>query len=560
MAAARKPNLVLLITDQQRTPMHWPDEPGWLDALMPNDAELRRTGLTFTQACTATAMCSPSRATFLTGTYPSRHGVTLTLTIGDLKPNPRYLPAILREVGRQTISGEVPRDRLGKAFLRGALRLGPKGGGEPEMAPGTPTLGSRLRDEGYTVVWKGKWHLSQPLAGGHEWSWADAEKMERDYGFAGWEPPDSGENAEASHFGGGNAGPLAEGYDEFYTRQVEEFLAQANLPEPFCLCVSLVNPHDVLGYPGSYEVGGYDRKDFADLGVQLPPSADESLDNKPAVHSLMKLGQTSYIGGLNSKQAKLDYVNFYAYLHGVIDEKIGRLLKALGDGKDPKSLRARTVIARISDHGELGLSHGGLRQKMFNVYEETLRVPFTVSNPLLFPGGAETDAPASLADLLPTLLGIAGAPADGELDGHSLTGILARHADPNREAMAETGVDFSGLVEAPPTESVQDEVLFTYDDHQAGTAMQEAPGQPNRVRCVRDRRWKYAVYLDPFGTMPPEYELYDMDADPNEVQNLVGVRTGRGVTPEAERERQRMADVLVRECARTGTSLAGAGA
>ena len=45
-SAARPPNLILAITDQQRAPQHWPQDPAWLDALMPNDAELRRTGLT----------------------------------------------------------------------------------------------------------------------------------------------------------------------------------------------------------------------------------------------------------------------------------------------------------------------------------------------------------------------------------------------------------------------------------------------------------------------------------------------------------------------------------
>ena len=63
----------------------------------------------------------------------------------------------------------------------------------------------------------------------------------------------------------------------------------------------------------------------------------------------------------------------------------------------PGSLRSRTVIVRCADHGEMGLSHGGLRQKAFNAYEETIRVPLIVSNPVLFPEARETDALASLA-------------------------------------------------------------------------------------------------------------------------------------------------------------------
>jgi hypothetical protein len=53
-----RPNLMLLVTDQQRHPQHWPDDPSFVDDLMPNDAELRRTGLTFTHAFCNTCMCS----------------------------------------------------------------------------------------------------------------------------------------------------------------------------------------------------------------------------------------------------------------------------------------------------------------------------------------------------------------------------------------------------------------------------------------------------------------------------------------------------------------------
>jgi choline-sulfatase len=447
-AGVRRPNLLVLVTDQQRTPMHWPREPGWLEALMPNDAELRRTGLSFSEACTATAMCSPSRASFLTGTYPSRHGVTLTLTTGDLRPDPRHLPAVVREVRRLALSGAVPRARLARAFTRGLLRLGPSSGGEPELPRGLPTLGTRLRDAGYTVVYKGKWHLTAPLAGGHAWSGADAERIERDHGFGGWDPPDAGENVEPSRFGGGLAGRSGEGWDEDYTRQAEAFLASPDIPEPFCLIVSLVNPHDVLAYPDSYTAGGYDRESFAGLGVGLPPTIDEDLRAKPAVHALMKLGQISYIGPLASRSQQLDYVNFYAHLHGLVDEKIGRLLAALGDAADARSLRSRTVLARISDHGEMGLSHGGLRQKMFNAYEETIRVPLVLSNPLLFPAAATTATPASLVDLVPTLLELAGAPGAERLDGVSLCGVLARHAARDPERALAAGVDLRAVHEA----------------------------------------------------------------------------------------------------------------
>ena len=81
-------------------------------------------------------------------------------------------------------------------------------------------------------------------------------------------------------------------------------------PEPFCLVFSLVNPHDVLGYPSSFVEGGYSEADFRGLGVPLPATIDEDLRDKPTVHSLMKLGQTAYIGGLADRAAQQDYVNF----------------------------------------------------------------------------------------------------------------------------------------------------------------------------------------------------------------------------------------------------------
>jgi len=122
VSAGRPPNLVLLVTDQQRAPQHWPQDPAWLDALMPNDAQLRRTGMSFERAFIPTAMCSPCRATLLTGVYPSRHGVSLTMTRGDLLPDPRNARDAFAAAAGLMRSGEVPRARVAKAFGRGLLQ------------------------------------------------------------------------------------------------------------------------------------------------------------------------------------------------------------------------------------------------------------------------------------------------------------------------------------------------------------------------------------------------------------------------------------------------------
>src|SRR3954464_9771764 len=175
----------------------------------------------------------------------------------------------------------------------------------------------------------------------------------------------------------------------------------------------------------------------------------------------------------------------------------------------------------------MGLSHGGLRQKAFNAYEETINIPLVVSNPVLFPRPAQSDALVSLVDLLPTIASVAGTTLDGQAKGRDLAPIIAGHAKPPNERLRRTGVDLGPVAShSAPSDSVQDEIHFTYDDHQAATALQDVPGQPNRIRAVRTADAKFALYFDPAGKRPPEYEMYDLDRDPNESRNLVDRDTG----------------------------------
>src|SRR6516165_6203118 len=104
----------------------------------------------------------------------------------------------------------------------------------------------------------------------------------------------------------------------------------------------------------------------------------------------------------------------------------------------------------------MGLAHGGLRQKNFNFYEESLRVPLVYSNPQLYPEPRSSAALVSHVDLLPTLASLFGAP-------------------PRARANWQ-GVDYSSLVLDPSAKPVQDYIVFTYDDFQSGQNLPPYPG------------------------------------------------------------------------------------
>jgi len=154
------------------------------------------------------------------------------------------------------------------------------------------------------------------------------------------------------------------------------------------------------------------------------------------------------VGPLTTREQQRQYVNFYANLTAHIDRQIAPIVDCFyeADGT-PTALGEETLIVRFSDHGELAMSHGGLRQKAFNVYEETLRVPLIFSNPRLFPEGGTCEHPASLLDLMPTVAGI--------LNVQPAPGLR--------------GTDLSPLLRHPDSGPVQDSVLFTFDDMHAGT-------------------------------------------------------------------------------------------
>jgi arylsulfatase A-like enzyme len=469
-------NFVLILTDQERAPMHWPD--GFADERLASRARLLRYGVRFENAICNTTMCSPSRATLFSGVMPAQHGVVDTLTAD-----------------------------------------GPVSCTEHELSRDIPNLASMFRGAGYDVQYRGKWHLSKGPMGGYD---ATPEDL-AGYGFDGWVAPDAGGDTRPPNFGGGRAN-----HDAGYIDQAVAFLhdrAAETDGGPFCLVISLVNPHDVLAFPSEW-ADDY-APDLLEGEIGLPSSFNEDLSTnfKPAAHARMGAAIDRAVGALESREQQVQYVNFYANLVERIDRQIAPIVDCFyaPDGQ-PTRLGEETLIVRISDHGELAMAHGGLRQKAFNVYEESLRVPLIFSNPRLVPDGRCCPHPASLVDLMPTAAGLLGI--------EPLPGLR--------------GTDLSPLIRDPEAQPVQDEVLFTFDDMHAGTGLvnEVLPGVPGRIRCIRERRFKYARYFDSDGRYPTEYEMYDLIEDPHELNNLAHPEHPRYADADVSTERDRLAAKL----------------
>ncbi|MCY1032006.1 sulfatase-like hydrolase/transferase [Corallococcus sp. BB11-1] len=253
------------------------------------------------------------------------------------------------------------------------------------------------------------------------------------------------------------------------------------------------------------------------------------------------------------EEAALRFQQYYAWLIHLVDGHIARVLQTLEDS----GLRENTLVVFLSDHGEYGAAHGYLMEKWHASYQEALHVPLVVQ----FPQAQETrqiEALTSHVDIVPTLLGLAGIP-------HEEVAAIRTDLRLHRPVPPFVGADLSPLARGEsqtvmePDGTPREGVLFITDDeiteplprtgdpHQmhdealfsvytravealrdGSTRAGHVPGlkpgavcQPNHVRCVRTPRWKLARTFDPSGEHADQWELYDLQNDPLELENLV---------------------------------------
>jgi arylsulfatase A-like enzyme len=368
-----RPNIVLVVTDDL-------DVPTALE--MPRLPDLiSNQGLSFTRAYAAQSLCTPSRASLLTGQYSHNHGVV------DNEP-PRYGFPAFRRHEPQSLAPWLKAVGYRTALVGKYLNGYAAGATEAYVPPGW--------DE-----WHG--HLTYIEDGRYYNYWMNHNGSVTRYGS---EPEDYSTDVE--------------------TKLALEFVkASAGRPEPLFLLLAPQAPHT----PSRYT----DRHGADFRYSQAPRTAAFNLGNvadKPSwVRQLPLLSSADIDFADNLQRSRLRTLR-------AVEDQIQQVLTAL----DETGRLANTYVLFTSDNGLLMGQHRAVVKKG-NAYEESIAVPLVVRGPGV-PAGTSTDAFVQTIDLAPTLLELAGAPPPDSIDGRSLVPFL--RGRPPASWRAEVFVDNFG--------------------------------------------------------------------------------------------------------------------
>ncbi len=501
-AADERYNILFILTDQERHfhPTAYPS--GYV---LPGRDGLKRRGVTFNNHQISSAVCSSSRSVIYTGQHIQHTGVF---------------------------------DNLNFPWAN-------------DLSTEMPTLGGMLGEAGYYSAYKGKWHISKDMDT-HDSLALPQENLTQiieSYGFR-------------DYVGIGDVIGLTQGgylNDDIIGAQAQHWLRLHGQPmsqqgKPWSLAVNFVNPHDVMFY--NTDAPGQNVQDNPKTlmpiarepdiplyrqqwDVRLPASRHEAFDKegRPKAHGDYQRARAALVGNFPDEDARWKrLLNYYFNCLRQSDRAVEGILKEL----DSLGLTDNTIVVMTSDHGELGGGHG-THGKGATAYQEQNNVPLIISHPA-YPQthGQQCEAVTSHIDLAPTLLGWSGMDAGKQasitrdLHGSDMTPLLEKGAAARLNDLRPGSLYCFNM--------------FFYVDSDYPAKIQaylNAGGNPKEIgqqgfkpdftkrgaiRSVFDGRYKYSRYFSPKQHNQPrtlegifelnDVELFDLEADPDEMQNL----------------------------------------
>jgi arylsulfatase A-like enzyme len=353
-AAARdtQPNILFIVTDNQ--PASILGAYGNPDVRTPNIDRLAKEGLRFTQAFAVHGMCSPTRATLLTGLLPSQHGVQDWLDDEETDSWPNGWNAI-REYR---------------------------------------TLPYTLKNRGYQTSLIGKWHLGQPRPP-DEW-------------FDHWVTFNLGHTIDFwnNEINDNSQKYKVEGQHsvDFFSDKAVEYLESYDNQKPFFLMVTYngpyMNPPTNLGPAKNRHYAEYKDNEF--------PSFPRNRIHETILDKIPVPDAEEWYLNLARMHNDTETMANAASQNTMVDDGVGRLLKALKDN----GLAENTLVIYTSDQGNFFGQHGlwGHTDYSFpaSLYETAMNIPLIVHYPGVVDKGRVSDLFVGQYDFMPTILDMAG--------------------------------------------------------------------------------------------------------------------------------------------------------
>ena len=449
LLAAERPNVLFVLCDDLRQ-----DALGCYGSKhvrTPNIDALAAQGVRFQNSFCTTSLCSPSRASILTGLYAHRHGVRDNFT--ELPPRLTHWPA-------------------------------------------------RLKSEGYSTAYLGKWHMGEnddePRPG---FDWFITHKGQGKYFDTEWNV--NGQRRET---------PKGY-YTHVVTDYALEWLKQQSSEKPWALCLGQKAPHSFYFPEEKYS------HTFDEVRVPYPSSAF-ALEDKPKwIRERLPTWHGIY-GPLfewrksfpdDRPEAGKDFENMiHAYWGTVlsVDDSVGRLVAYLKESGQFEN----TLIVFLGDNGLLEGEHGMIDKR--TMHEPSIRIPLMACGPGI-PEGRVISEQVLTLDIAPSLIELCGATPLPSIQGRSWAKLAASGDAEWRKAW-----------------------FYEYNYEK------QFPYTPN-VRGVRTDEWKFIRY--PHGDGSPDRhraELYNLVEDPAELKNLADSADYKAVRTKLEK---RLVELLAAE-------------
>ena len=383
-AAARRPNILWVMCDQLRWDALGCTSGGYVHT--PHLDELARRGVLLRNAYCASPVCSPARASWLSGLYPHATGQW--------------------------------------------CNYGPRVAGQPgcRMREQVVTIADVLAAEGYRCANVGVWHLGadEHPQHGFDAGWITYryhrdpnDPLVRYFAACDVSNPYRSGAPEVQRYGPNTLpfGTITDPRQQRTTWTVDRAIELLDdlAADPFFLLCGVKDPHpEMMVTPELLARYPQDQ-------VPLPASRHDPLAGKPRYQHEAKFRIPP--GTLDDRSYRRMFAHYYALVTH-IDAEMGRLLGHL----QQLGVADNTVVGFSSDHGEMLGDHGFVEKCL--MYEESVRVPCILSWPARLPAGREVHCPVGGVDLMPTLLELAAAPLPTPLDGRSLATPLLRGEEP----------------------------------------------------------------------------------------------------------------------------------